>query len=73
MGCLPLADLCLSLAELHHFCLTKGFPKTPMAIQPIGMLSVFCIQLSLTPHPNTRGAYFESFVSDQLFSVLLVA
>ena len=30
------------------------------------------IQLSLTPHPNTRGAYFESFVSDQLFSVLLV-
>ena len=30
------------------------------------------IQLSLMPHPNTRGAYFESFVSDQLFSVLLV-
>ena len=25
------------------------------------------------PHPNTRGAYFESFVSDQLFSGVLVA
>ena len=25
MGCLPLADL-------HHFCLTKRFPKTPSAI-----------------------------------------
>ena len=32
MGCLPLADLCLSLADLHHFCLTKGFSKTPNAI-----------------------------------------
>ena len=31
------------------------------------------IQLSFTPHPNTRGAYFESFVSDQLFSVILVS
>ena len=30
------------------------------------------IQLSLTPHPNTRSAYFESFVSDQHFLVLLV-
>ena len=29
------------------------------------------IQLSLTPHPSTRGAYFESFVSHQLFSVVL--
>ena len=32
---------------------------------------VFCydevIQLLLTQHPNTRGAYFELFVNDQLF------
>ena len=31
MGCLPLADLCPPLADLHHFCLTKRFPKTPSA------------------------------------------
>ena len=36
MGCLPLADL-------HHFCLTKGFPKTPSAISPIRTPSAFCI------------------------------
>ena len=31
------------------------------------------IQLSHMPPPNTRGAYFESLVSDQLFSVISVA
>ena len=25
MGCLPLADLRLPLADLHHFCLTKVY------------------------------------------------
>ena len=34
---------CLPLADLHHFCLTKRFPNTPSAIQPIGMPSVFCM------------------------------
>ena len=32
MGCLPLSGLCLLLADLHHFCLTQRFPKTPSAI-----------------------------------------
>ena len=31
------------------------------------------IQLSHMPPPNTRGAYFESLVSDQIFSAILVA
>ena len=32
MGYCPLVALCLPLADLHHFCLTKGFPKTHSAI-----------------------------------------
>ena len=32
MGCVPLVDLCLPLADLNHFCLTKQLPKTPRAI-----------------------------------------
>ena len=43
MGYRPLVVLCLPLADLHHFCLTKRFPKTPSAIQPIGTPSAFCI------------------------------
>ena len=29
MGYCPLVVLCLPLADLHHFCLTKQFPKIP--------------------------------------------
>ena len=32
MGYCPLVALCLPLADLHHFCLTKQFSKTPSAI-----------------------------------------
>ena len=32
MGYRLLVVLCLPLADLHHFCLTKQFPKTPSAI-----------------------------------------
>ena len=31
------------LVDFHHFCLTKRFPITPSAIQPIGTPSTFCI------------------------------
>ena len=40
MGYRPLVALCLPLPDLCDFCLTKGFPKTPSATQPIGMPSV---------------------------------
>ena len=43
MGYHPLVVLCLPLADLHHFCLTKRFPKTHSAIQPIRTQSAFCI------------------------------
>ena len=32
-----------ALANLHHFHLTKRFPKTHSTIQPIGTPSAFCI------------------------------
>ena len=32
MGYRPLVVLCLPLSDLHHFCLTKRFPKTHSAI-----------------------------------------
>ena len=43
MGYCTLVALCLPLADLHHFCLTKWFPKTHSAILPIRMPSAFCI------------------------------
>ena len=43
MGYCPQVVQCLPLADLHHFRLTKGFPKTHSAIQPIGTPSAFCI------------------------------
>ena len=43
MGYCPLVVLCLPLADLHPFHLTKQFPKTQSAIQPIGMPSAFFI------------------------------
>ena len=32
----PLVVLCLPLADLHHFGLTKQFPKTHSAVYSIG-------------------------------------
>ena len=43
MGYHPLVVLCLLLADLHNFRLTKRFPKIHRAIQPIQMPSAFCI------------------------------
>ena len=43
MGYRPLVVQCLPLVDLHHFCLTKGFPKTHSPIQLIKMPSTFCI------------------------------
>ena len=43
MGYCPLVVQCCPLADLHHFRLTKGFPKTHSSIQPMGAPSVFCI------------------------------
>ena len=43
MGYHPLVAQCLPLADLHHSFLTKAFPKTHSAIQPIGTSSKFCI------------------------------
>ena len=31
------------LTDLHHFCLTKGFPKAPSGIQSFGTPSASCI------------------------------
>ena len=39
MGYCPLVDLCLPLGDLHHFRLTKGFPK----ILSDWITSAFCI------------------------------
>ena len=43
MGYCPLVVLCLPLADLHHFCLTKRLPKTSSVIQPTGTPSTFYI------------------------------
>ena len=43
MGYQPLVDQRLPQADLHHFRLTKGLPKTPSTIQLIRRPSAFCI------------------------------
>ena len=43
MGYHPLVVLCLTLADLHQFPLTKRFPKTHSAIKSIGTQSAICI------------------------------
>ena len=60
MGCLPLADLCLPLADLHHFRLTKGFPKTHSAIQPIGTpwhFASIIYYLNVCSNDETKGVF----------------
>ena len=69
----PLVVLCLPMADLHHFCLTKHFPKTHSAIQPIGTPSAFCIH-QIVPgfvvyhlnYINTKSICLQPFVDGGL-------
>ena len=47
MNYCPLVAQCLPLVDFHSFPLTKWFPITPSAIQPIGTLSTFFINTTV--------------------------
>ena len=64
----------LSDFQISHYILT--FKEDLFWLRPnrCSKLRLFLtIQLSHMPPPNTRGTYFESLVSDQLFSVISIA